>query len=290
MKYWQVMALVDMDELPILAKKAEEFGFEGLALADHLVTFETQYQAYDYSRDAAVLWYPETHWPDPWVEIGALSQMTTVLKFMTTVYVLPMRDPFSAAKAISTAARLSNNRVVLGAGIGWQKSEFDLAGQQFANRGKRTDEMLDIVVRLMAGQTVEYHGAFHDFPPLQMSPGVTQPVPILIGGRSPAAYKRAARYDGWIGAQYRLEELPGIVAALHAERAALGKNSEPFEIGTNLYDYGADTLKRVAEMGVTQIHKSAWLDENGRASRMSVDDKIRDMERFAEAFIRAKVG
>jgi probable F420-dependent oxidoreductase len=290
MKYWQVMALVDMDELPILAKKAEEFGFEGMALADHLVTFETQYQAYDYSRDAAVLWYPQTHWPDPWVEIGALSQVTTTLKFMTTVYVLPMRDPFSAAKAISTAARLSNNRVVLGAGIGWQKSEFDLAGREFENRGKRTDEMLDIVVRLMAGETVEYHGAFHDFPPLQMSPGVTSPVPILIGGRSPAAYRRAARFDGWIGAQHPIEELPGIVAALKAERAALGRNGEPFEIGTNLYEYSADTLKRVAEMGVTQIHKSAWLDENGRAGRMSIDDKIRDMERFAEAFIRAKAG
>ena len=155
MKYWQVMALVDMDELPVLARKAEEFGFEGVALADHLVTFETQYQAYDYSQDATVLWYPETHWPDPWVEIGALSQVTTALKFMTTVYVLPMRDPFSAAKAIATAARLSDNRVVLGAGIGWQKSEFDLAGHKFADRGNRTDEMLDIIARLMAGETAQ---------------------------------------------------------------------------------------------------------------------------------------
>jgi probable F420-dependent oxidoreductase len=256
MKYWQVMALVDMDELPVLARKAEEFGFEGMALADHLVTFDTQYQAYDYSQDATVLWYPETHWPDPWVEIGALSQVTTTLMFMTTVYVLPMRDPFSAAKAIATAARLSNNRVVLGTGIGWQKSEFDLAGQAFANRGKRTDEMLDIIGRLMAGETVEYHGRFYDFPRLQMSPGVTRPVPILIGGRSPAAYKRAARFDGWIGAQHQLEEIPGIVAALKSERATLGKAGEPFEIQLNVYDYSADTLKRVTEMGAPKSKKA----------------------------------
>jgi probable F420-dependent oxidoreductase len=285
-KYWQVMALVDMDQLPALARKAEEFGFEGMALGDHLITFESQYQAYDYSQDATVLWYPETHWPDPWVAIGALSQVTTRLKFMTTVYVLPMRDPFSAAKAVSTAARLSNNRVVLGAGIGWQKSEFDLAHQPFAGRGKRADEMLDVMVKLMAGETMDYHGAYFDFPRLQMSPGVTKPVPILIGGRSPAAYRRAARFDGWIGAQYQADDLPEIVAALKAERAALGKAGEPFEIQTNLYDYSADTMKRVEEMGVTQIHTSAWLDENGRASRMSLDDKIRDMERFAEQFIR----
>jgi probable F420-dependent oxidoreductase len=286
-KYWQVMALVDMDQLPALCRKAEEFGFEGMALGDHLITFETLYQAYDYSKDAAVLWYPETHWPDPWVEIGALSQVTTTLKFMSTVYVLPMRDPFSAAKAISTAARLSNNRVVLGAGIGWQKTEFDLAHQPFETRGRRTDEMLDVVGRLMSGDVVEYHGDFYDFPRLQMSPGVTKPVPILIGGRSPAAYRRAARFDGWIGAQYHLGEIPEIVTALKAERAALGKEGEPFEIQLNLYDYGADTMKRAEEMGVTQIHKSAWLDENGRASRMSLDDKIRDMETFANMFMRA---
>jgi probable F420-dependent oxidoreductase len=286
MKFWQVMALVDMDQLPALCRKAEEFGFEGMALGDHLITFESQYQAYDYSRDAAVLWYPETHWPDPWVAIGALSQVTTRLKFMTTVYVLPMRDPFSAAKAVSTAARLSNNRVVLGAGIGWQKSEFDLVDRSFTDRGKKTDEMLDVMVRLMSGGTVEYHGDFYDFPPLQMSPGVTRPVPILIGGRSPAAYKRAARFDGWIGAQYQVDETPEIVSALRAERTALGKAHEPFEIQLNLYDYGADTLKRVEDMGVTQIHKSAWLDENGRASRMSLDDKIRDMEAFANRFMR----
>jgi probable F420-dependent oxidoreductase len=286
MKYWQVMALVDMDQLPALCCKAEELGFEGMALGDHLITFESQYQAYDYSQDATVLWYPETHWPDPWVAIGALSQITTRLKFMSTVYVLPMRDPFSAAKAISTAARLSNNRVVLGAGIGWQKSEFDLAHQPFAGRGKRTDEMLDIMVRLMSGETVEYHGTYYHFPRLQMSPGVTTPVPILIGGRSPAAYKRAARFDGWIGAQHQVDEIPDIVSALRAERSALGKAGEPFEIQLNLYDYSADTLKRVADMGVTQIHKSAWLGEDGRAGRMSLDDKIRDMETFANEYIR----
>ena len=67
---------------------------------------------------------------------------------------------------------------MLGAGIGWQKSEFNLAGRDFSDRGKRTDEMLDIIVQLMAGETVEYHGQFHDFPRLQMSPGVTKPVPI----------------------------------------------------------------------------------------------------------------
>lgn len=286
MKFWQCMALVDMDQLPALCRKAEELGFEGMSIGDHWITFESQYQAYDYSKDSAVLWYPETHFPDPWVAIGACSQVTTRLKFMTTVYVLPMRDPFSAAKAISTAARYSNNRVILGVGIGWQESEFRLAGQDFRNRGKRADEMLDIVEKLMTGEVIEYHGQYYDFPRLQMSPGVTAPVPVIVGGHSTAAFKRAARHWGWIGAQYRPDDLPPVIAALRSERAALGKEREPFEIQLNLYDYSPDTIRRVEDMGVTQIHKSAWLDENGRVGRMSLEDKLRDMEAFAERHMR----
>jgi probable F420-dependent oxidoreductase len=286
MKFWQVMALVNMDELPELCRKAEALGFEGMALGDHLITFETQYQDYNYSKNAVVLWYPETHWPDPWVEIGALSQITATLKFMTTVYVLPMRDPVSAAKAVSTAARLSSNRVVLGIGIGWQESEFDLVDRDFSNRGARTDEMLTVMEGLMTGEMTEFSGRFYKVPRLQMSPGVTKRVPILVGGRSPAAYRRAARYDGWVGAQYKAEDLPEIVSALKAERMALGKSLDGFEIQTNLYDYSADTMKRVEDMGVTQIHRSAWLDENGRASKMTLKEKIDDMERFAEQFMR----
>jgi alkanesulfonate monooxygenase SsuD/methylene tetrahydromethanopterin reductase-like flavin-dependent oxidoreductase (luciferase family) len=257
-----------------------------MALGDHLITFETQYQDYNYSKNAVVLWYPETHWPDPWVEIGALSQITATLKFMTTVYVLPMRDPVSAAKAVSTAARLSSNRVVLGIGIGWQESEFDLVDRDFSNRGARTDEMLTVMEGLMTGEMTEFSGRFYKVPRLQMSPGVTKRVPILVGGRSPAAYRRAARYDGWVGAQYKAEDLPEIVSALKAERMALGKSLDGFEIQTNLYDYSADTMKRVEDMGVTQIHRSAWLDENGRASKMTLKEKIDDMERFAEQFMR----
>jgi len=287
MKFWQVMALIDMEELPVLCRKAEELGFEGMALADHLVTFQSQYQPYDYHRDQVVPWYPETHFTDPWVEIGALSQVVKRLKFMTTVYILPMRDPFSVAKAISTAARLSNDRVVLGAGVGWQEAEFALVDRGFKDRGRRTDEMLDLLPRLMSGEMFEYHGRFFDFAPLQMSPGVKKPVPIMIGGKSPAAYRRAARHDGWIGSQHTLEEIAEIVPAIRAERRKLGKaDSDPYEIHINLYDYGPDSLKRAEDLGATAIHKMAWLDETFRAGRTPLDEKLRDMEEFAEKFMR----
>jgi probable F420-dependent oxidoreductase len=287
MKFWQVMALTDMEELPALCRKAEELGFEGMALGDHLVTFASQYQPYDYHEDAVVPWYPETHFVDPWVEFGALSQIVKRLKFMTTVYILPMRDPFSAAKAISTAARLSDNRIVLGAGVGWQEAEFALVDRGFKDRGRRTDEMLDLLPKLMSGEMVEYRGEYFDFARLQMSPGVTKPVPILIGGKSPAAYRRAARHDGWIGSQHTLEELTEIASALRQARREIGKpDGEPFEFHVNLYDYSADALKRAEDLGATAIHKMAWLDEKFRAGRTPLEEKLRDMEAFAEKAMR----
>ncbi|HEY3699692.1 MAG TPA: TIGR03619 family F420-dependent LLM class oxidoreductase [Spongiibacteraceae bacterium] len=283
MRFWQAIAMTDIDQLPTLAKRAEELGFEGVTLGDHPVTFATQYESYPYSADGRVLWYPETHWPDPWVQVAALSQVTTTLKFMSSVYVLPIRDPFSAAKAISTAARISNDRIMLGVGVGWQESEFDLVGQSFRNRGGRTDEMLTVMELLMSGQVVEFHGEFYDFEPLQMSPGVNKRVAVLIGGFSSAAYKRAARNDGWIGAEHDIEELPPMVATLKQERAALGKTAaDPFDIIVALKQPTPENFHRAEDIGVTRILRNAWLDENGRASVMTLAQKLADMEKFAE--------
>jgi probable F420-dependent oxidoreductase len=287
MKFTQVMALVGMNELPALARHAEAVGFEALALGEHFVTFKQQYEVYDYSKDGVVLWYPETHWPDPWVMFAALAQVTQKIRFITTVCVVPMRETFALAKSISTAAQISNNRVILGAGIGWQEKEFEMVHQSFRNRGKRADEMLQVIELLMSGAMVSFEGEFHRFEPLQMSPGVTQRVPVLIGGKSPAAFRRAARHDGWIGGSMDLDELPEIVAALKRERRALGKSlSDPFEIQLSLHEYTPEIVKRAEDMGVTQIHKDAWLDENGRASRMTLEQKLHAMEDFAGRFMR----
>ena len=85
MRWWQGLSMLDMKELPALARHAEDLGFEGITLGEHLVTLQEQYEACDYIQNGLIRWYPETDWPDPWVEIGALSQIMTKLKFLTTV-------------------------------------------------------------------------------------------------------------------------------------------------------------------------------------------------------------
>lgn len=282
MKFWQCLAMIDMNELPTLARHAEALGFEGITLGEHLITFAEQYEHYDYSKNNLIRWYPHTHWPEPWVQIGALSQVTTTLKFLNTLYVLPLRDPFNTAKQISTAANLCDGRLLLGAGIGWQKSEFDLVGQDFHNRGKRADEMLEVMKRLWTGETVDYRGDYYEFPTLQMSPGLKDPLPICIGGFSEAALRRAARNDGWVGAQHDMADVEQTLPALKALRAEAGLPWDTFEIALGLYDNSEKNLERCAELGVTMLYREAFCDKNGMASTMSLDEKLRDMEAFAK--------
>lgn len=286
MRFWQCLAMMNLKELPRLARHAESLGFEGITLGEHLVTFASQYDRYDYSADSQILWNPETDWPDPWVQIGALAQVTTRLRFLTTVYVLPLRDPFNAAKAIATAAQISEGRVLLGVGVGWQATEFEVVGHDFKTRGRRTDEMLALMKKLWTGQVIEHAGEFHRMPPLQMSPGLDHPLPILVGGVSPAALERAARHDGWTGAQHSVAELEGMIATMRDLRAAQGRSMAGFEIATSLRDGSDASIEGAREAGVTLLCRPAFLDERGHASKMSLDEKLRDMDAFAERWLR----
>ncbi|MBW2427112.1 MAG: TIGR03619 family F420-dependent LLM class oxidoreductase [Deltaproteobacteria bacterium] len=281
MRWWQCLSMLDMKELPALARHAEDLGFEGITLGEHLVTFQEQYEAYDYSQNGLIRWYPETDWPDPWVEIGALSQITTKLKFLTTVYVLPLRDPFSAAKAIATAANLCEGRLWLGLGVGWQETEFELVGQPFRNRGRRTDEMIELMKALWTGEPVSFEGEFYHLPALQMSPAVEYEVPILIGGNSQRAFERAARHQGLTAAQHEMDEVEAIVGGLRKAREANGASLENFEIALSLYDFDEGNIDRCAEMGVTVLYRDAFCDEKGMASKMTLEEKLRDMDAFA---------
>src|SRR5262249_58142909 len=105
-------------------------------------------------------------------------------------------DPFTAAKAISTAAVLSGDRIVLGAGVGWMEDEFRAVGQRFADRGRRTDDILALLRKLLAGGPVEHRSEFIDLPPVHLSPLPDRPVPTWIGGHHHSALAPAARRRG----------------------------------------------------------------------------------------------
>lgn len=285
MKFWQSLAFVELDQMTELARFCEELGFHGVSYGDHLVTTAQQVDDYLYGDNGNIFWNPRTHWPDPWVMTAALAAATTSLHFLSTIYILPLREPLSAAKAVSTAAYLSDNRVTLGIGVGWQKAEFDMVGQDYTTRGKRTDEMLEILPGLVSGEMTEYHGRFYDIPKVMMSPGTTAPLPIMIGGYAPAALARAARFDGWMATTHEENDIYPLLDNLRTARVAQGDAERPFDIWTGVINPGADTHQRLAEAGVTMVNGTNFLDESGKTTLSSIDDKKRRLEHFAQRFL-----
>jgi len=286
MKFWQALTWVEPDQLLDAARFAEEVGFDGCMLADHGVFPRDIRSAYPYATDGAPPMDPDAAYPDCWATLGALAASTRRLRYTISVYVLPLRNVFEVARAAGTVAILSQNRVALGAGIGWMKEEFDIYGVDFKTRGKRCDEMIEVLRKLWQGGMVEHHGRFFDFPPLQIAPAPSSPVPIWMGGSSEPALRRTATLcDGWLGAGNTPDEVPGILSKLARLRTEAGRAHLPFETVVGLKTPpDVDTFKRLGDAGMTTGISYPFKFALG--DRSSLDAKKRLMEDFAEKFIR----
>jgi probable F420-dependent oxidoreductase len=252
MRFWQSLAFTETDQLVDLAYICEGVGFHGVFLADHLYYPENLGLHYPYSEDGAPPFDADTEWPEAWAAISAMAVATTKLHFTTATYVAPLRHPLVVAKSVATASVLSRGRVALGAGVGWAKEEYDQLGQNFRTRGARLDEMIEILRKVWAGGMVEHHGKYYDFDLLQMVPKPPAPIPIIIGGKSEAALRRAARNDGWFGSGDNLDDVLEIIERLHGYRREYGRQNQAFDIIVPLMDApDVDLFRRLQDAGVT---------------------------------------
>ena len=283
MKFVISLAFSPTSELCTLAREADRCGFYAVAISDHVVHPKKITTPYPYTADGEPRWQPFTDWPDPWVTIGAMSAVTERLRFLTSVYVLPMRNPFLVAKQIATAAVLSQDRVALGIGAGWMEEEFTLMQQPFRRRGKRMDEMLDVMRKVWTDTWTEHHGEFYDFAPLEMSPKPAKPIPIYVGGVSKAALQRAmTRGDGWISDLHTSDEVRDITTRLLQQRSKSKRREEPFDVIASVSDaYDIDGYRRLADAGVTHLQTVPWAFYGGD----SVEEKCEGIRRFSEDVI-----
>jgi probable F420-dependent oxidoreductase len=283
MEFWQAVSFVPVDQLGAIAREAEASGFAGLAIPDHLmIPLEVQ-SRYPYAPDAEIVWDPAAPFPEPLALAGTLSSGTTRLRFMTYVYILPLRDPFTAAKSASTAAVLSGGRLVLGVGAGWMEDEFRAVGAEFRNRGRRMDDMLVVLRKLMSGEPVEHHSEYYDFPPVQMAPAPPSGVPVWIGGHSEAALRRAVRHDGWLGVNYDETQIPPILARLERLRREMAATAAPFAITLSINaPLSVDLGRRLAAQGVTGIVIPTWL---GSEAAAPIERKLATLRRIGDEII-----
>jgi len=285
MKFVVSVAFSQPSQYCTLARAAEEAGFDAVAVSDHVVHPKEIASPYPYTADGSLRWEPFTPWPDPWVAIAAMAAVTERLRFLTSVYVLPMRNPFVVAKAVGTAAVMSDNRVALGIGVGWMKDEFLLLGEDFHNRGRRTNEMIEVLRKLWGGGWVEHRGRFYDFGPLEMSPVPTEEIPIYVGGVSEAALKRAAWLgDGWLSDMHTTEEFAMIIAELRDYRADSERAGLPFSVYAAATDaFDADGYRRLEGVGVTHAMTMPWIFYGGPTDALDV--KVDGIKRFGDDVI-----
>jgi len=279
-RFYVSTAFLDTAEAVEIARAADDLGYDGMAIPDHVINLETLQTPYPYTKDGRRRWESFTDWPDPWVMIGAIALATRRLRFVTTVYLPAMRDPFSAAKAIGTAAVLAGGRLELGIGVGWCREEFELLGQQFERRGKRTDEMLELMKALWAPGWTEFDGEFYRAPRLEMEP-TPPPIPVYVGGLSEVALRRAARHDGWVGDLITTDDALRRADRLRELRAESGLSMDDFAVLTPLVDaFTPEHYARAEAGGVTGIITMPWMFYTPESATLA--QKIEGMRRFRE--------
>lgn len=204
-------AIADPAFLVPFARHAEDLGFDSLFLADHIVFPAQKKEPYPYTASGAYPWDNEgMQLPEPLAVMAFLTGATRRLRVGTAVLVLPQRDPFLLAKQLATMDRLSGGRIELGIGAGWLRDEFEILGWSFDDRGVRTDEWIDVMRTLWRDPVASHHGPNLAFADVRLTMHPVQPggVPIIVGGHSAPALRRAGeRGDGFLPA-YNIEQDP----------------------------------------------------------------------------------
>ena len=177
-----------------LARLAEAAGFDSMVAVDHVVYPDSYTSTYPYAASGRLPGDRTVSLPDPLIWMAAAMAVTTRLRFMTGVIILPLRHPMVLAKQVATLDHMSGGRIELGIGVGWLKEEFEALGIPFEKRGKRTDEYVAAMRALWAKDGASFSGEFVNFHEVSSNPKpVRRSVPIVIGGHSEAAAKRAGR-------------------------------------------------------------------------------------------------
>lgn len=286
MKFWQAVSWAETEQLCEIARIAEEVGFSGVMGSDHALHPKVMLPNYPYSETGLPPQTADSEYPDMWTSCAAMAAVTTRLQFVCGVYVLPLRNPIEVAKQAATLATLSGGRFILGVGAGWMKEEFDIYGVDFTTRGRRMDEMIEVMRALWKGGAVEHHGEFFDFPAITLSPTPKYPIPIFFGGAAAVALRRTARDgDGWIGAGNTLDQVPALMAELTRLRSESTRAAQPLERIVGIYgETTVDDLRRLEDTGMTAgVSLPFNFALNGDSN---LDQKRRLMENFAESVIR----
>jgi probable F420-dependent oxidoreductase len=256
MRFTYAESMCDPSHYLPLAVAADQNGWDTFTVPDSICYPEHSDSRYPYTDDGNRQFLDGVPFLEPFTLIPALAAVTERIRFTTFVVKLPIRQPVLVAKQAACVAVISDNRFGFGVGLSPWPEDFQVTGTDWKTRGKRMDEMIEIMRGLWTGDYFEFHGDHYDVPSIKISPVPTQKLPILIGGHADAALRRAARVgDGWMHAGGgQAADLDKALARIGALRREYGRESDPFEIHVISMDaFSLDGVRRLEDKGVTDV-------------------------------------
>jgi probable F420-dependent oxidoreductase len=277
-----------------LARAVEEAGFDGYVVPDGFVYPRefTKIEMTAQQRASGVALDSRRHlegmpFLDPFALVAVVGTATNRMRVLIQVLKLPIRQPVLVAKQAMTAAVLTNERFVLGIGTDPWREDYEVCDVPWEGRGRRADEMIDIIRGLSTGDYFEYHGEFFDFPEVKMAPAPRGALPIMVGGHGIPALRRAARVgDGWMYSGSDGSDVPQLVQRIQAFRREFGRGDKDFEVHVaSTLGSTRDGVLRLQDMGVTDVvFRPRWPWPPG-PDRQSLGEKLDAVSRYADEVI-----
>jgi probable F420-dependent oxidoreductase len=285
MRFSLAEAMCDPAQYLPLARCAEEAGFHAYTLPDSICYPEVSESKYPYTPDGDRRFLEDKPFIDPFCLASMLGASTRTLRFHTFVVKLPIRHPVLVAKQVASVAALTGDRFSFGIGLSPWPEDFRLCGVPWAARGKRMDEMIAILRGLMRGGFFAFRGEIFDIESIKICPVPSKPVPLLIGGHSEAALRRAALLgDGWMHAGGNHDEMVTMLRRVQDLRREHGRDKEPFEVHViSMEAYSLDGIKRLEDLGVTDVvvgFRKAY-----EADNVPLEKKLTAIRRYGDSII-----
>jgi probable F420-dependent oxidoreductase len=242
-----------------LAQVAERLGFESLWTVDHVVIPKDYRSRYPYDPSGRIPSGEDTAFPDPLIWMAYVAQATATLRLGTAILIVPERNPVVLANELATLDHLSGGRVILGAGVGWLREEYEAVGVPFESRGRRIEEAIEAMRTLWSADVATYAGTTVSFDQCYLRP---QPpggtIPVHIGGHSLTAARRAGRMgDGFFPFGVGRGDVPALLEVVRRSAEEAGRDPGGIEITMDSFFTGGEAaladVKALEELGANRV-------------------------------------
>jgi probable F420-dependent oxidoreductase len=242
---------VDRQTLMSFAKEAERLGCHSAWVSDHICWPADIASKYPYTDDGSFGPSTDMGWLDAISTLTFVAACTETMRLGSTVLILPYRPPVQTAKQFASLDVLSGGRAILGVGVGWMAEEAAVLGMPWDKRGARSDEQLEIFHRLFTEDKPSFDGEFYQFPPVGFEPKpVQKPLPVWVGGSSPAAFRRVARFGHAFHAAFQpREEVAEAWAGVHRACEAIGRDPSDLTLSLRIYLDPAEAMQKTKSIG-----------------------------------------